>query len=124
MTMTLFRKHFLMEENNSQRPYRPKIAGIVFVCNDPAQFASTTPARSIHCRSRLPGTVAPQCGQNVDYNVGGATVWKIVHNNMGAGLRAVRQTETTDTGPIEGRRGPQITSLDGASELSMNVSSW
>ena len=39
MTMTLFRKHFLMEQNNSQRPYRPKIAGILFVCNDPAQFA-------------------------------------------------------------------------------------
>ena len=38
MTMTLFRKHFFMEQNNSQRPYRPKIAGILFVCNDPAQL--------------------------------------------------------------------------------------
>ena len=28
-----------MEQNNSQKPYRPKIAGILFVCNDPAQFA-------------------------------------------------------------------------------------
>ena len=39
MTMTLFRKHFFMEQNNSQMPYRPKIAGILFVCYDPAQFA-------------------------------------------------------------------------------------
>ena len=39
MIMTLFRKHFLMEQNNSQRPYRPKIAGILLFCNDPAQFA-------------------------------------------------------------------------------------
>ena len=86
-----------------------------------------TPARSIHCRSRLPGTVAPQCGQNVDYNVGGAThrvdrsyitTWVLVSE------LSDRQTETTDTGPIEGRRGgPPITSLDWASELSMNVSS-
>ena len=38
MTMTLFRKHFFMEQNNSQRPSGPKIAGILFVCNDPAQL--------------------------------------------------------------------------------------
>ena len=32
-------KALFIEQNNSQRPYRPKIAGILFVSNDPAQFA-------------------------------------------------------------------------------------
>ena len=41
--MTLFRKHFFMEQNKSQRQYRPKIAGILFVCNEPEVKYYTVP---------------------------------------------------------------------------------
>ena len=50
MSMTLFRKHFFMEQKKSQRQYRPKIAGILFVCNEPEVKYYTVPSHPLeHC---------------------------------------------------------------------------